>query len=72
MKVLLTGVTGYIGSAVLDALPPDRMTQVRVPKYKRWVLEQPGVSSAQERFLRGAWHRTVRESAEARKRLSPR
>jgi hypothetical protein len=26
---------------VLTVLPPDRMTQVRVPKYKRWVLEQP-------------------------------
>ncbi len=26
---------------VLDVLPADRMTQVRVPKYKRWVLEQP-------------------------------
>ena len=25
---------------VLDILPADRMTQVRVPKYKRWVLEQ--------------------------------
>jgi len=25
---------------VLTALPSDRMTQVRVPKYKRWVLEQ--------------------------------
>lgn len=29
-----------IVSKVLDVLPPDRMTQVRVPKYKRWVLEQ--------------------------------
>lgn len=27
-------------SKVLDILPPDHMTQVRVPKYKRWVLEQ--------------------------------
>ena len=27
-------------SKVLDVLPADRMTQVRVPKYKRWVLEQ--------------------------------
>ncbi len=26
---------------VLDTLPADRMTQVRVPKYKRWVLSQP-------------------------------
>jgi len=26
---------------VLRALPADRMTQLRVPKYKRWVLEQP-------------------------------
>lgn len=25
----------------LDSLPADRMTQVRVPKYKRWVLSQP-------------------------------
>ncbi len=30
-----------IVAKVLDVLPPDRMTQVRVPKYKRWVLEQP-------------------------------
>jgi hypothetical protein len=26
---------------VLEVLPPDRMTQVRVPKYKRWVLSDP-------------------------------
>ncbi len=26
---------------VLDVLPAGRMTQVRVPKYKRWVLSQP-------------------------------
>ena len=25
----------------LDVLPVERMTQVRVPKYKRWVLSQP-------------------------------
>ncbi len=31
-------------AGVLDALPPDRMTQVRVPKYKRWVLEQPALA----------------------------
>jgi len=30
-----------IVAKVLNVLPPDRMTQVRVPKYKRWVLEQP-------------------------------
>jgi len=30
-----------IVAKVLDVLPSDRMTQVRVPKYKRWVLEQP-------------------------------
>jgi hypothetical protein len=30
-----------IVAKVLDVLPPDRMTQVRVPKYKRWVLEKP-------------------------------
>ena len=30
-----------IVSEVLDVLPADVMTQVRVPKYKRWVLEQP-------------------------------
>lgn len=29
-----------IVAAVLQALPEDRMTQVRVPKYKRWVLEE--------------------------------
>lgn len=29
-----------IVAAVLDALPADRMTQVRVPKYKRWVLDE--------------------------------
>jgi len=27
--------------SVLGMLPHDRMTQVRVPKYKRWVLEEP-------------------------------
>ena len=26
---------------VLEILPAERMTQVRVPKYKRWVLQQP-------------------------------
>lgn len=30
-----------IVARILDVLPADRMTQVRVPKYKRWVLEQP-------------------------------
>jgi len=35
---------GAIVAGVLDALPPDLMTQVRVPKYKRWVLEQPGLA----------------------------
>lgn len=31
---------------VLDVLPKDRMTQVRVPKYKRWVLSQPVLAPA--------------------------
>jgi hypothetical protein len=35
------GALAAIVAAVLDALPPDRMTQVRVPKYKRWVLSRP-------------------------------
>jgi len=30
-----------IVSRILLILPADQMTQVRVPKYKRWVLEQP-------------------------------
>ncbi len=30
-----------IMAKVLAALPEDRMTQVRVPKYKRWVLSNP-------------------------------
>lgn len=30
-----------IVAKVLKVLPSDRMTQVRVPKYKRWVLVQP-------------------------------
>ena len=30
-----------IVAKVLEVLPPGRLTQVRVPKYKRWVLEQP-------------------------------
>ena len=30
-----------IVAKVLDVLPPQRMTQVRVPKYKRWVLSEP-------------------------------
>lgn len=29
-----------IMATVLDVLPTDRMTQVRVPKYKRWVLSE--------------------------------
>jgi hypothetical protein len=30
-----------IVARVLEVLPPERMTQVRVPKYKRWVLQEP-------------------------------
>ena len=30
-----------IVARVLELLPSDRMTQVRVPKYKRWVLNEP-------------------------------
>jgi hypothetical protein len=30
---------------LLDMLPPDRMTQVRVPKYKRHALEDPAISA---------------------------
>ena len=30
-----------IVARILEVLPADRMTQVRVPKYKRWVLSQP-------------------------------
>ena len=30
-----------IVAKVLEVLPADRMTQVRVPKYKRWVLSEP-------------------------------
>ncbi len=33
---------------VLEALPEDRMTQVRVPKYKRWVLSQPVFDAFEE------------------------
>ena len=32
---------------LLEILPPDRMTQVRVPKYKRWVLESPRFNAYQ-------------------------
>lgn len=32
---------------LLAILPADRMTQVRVPKYKRWVLEDPAVNAFQ-------------------------
>ena len=37
-----------IVAAVLDALPADRCTQVRVPKYKRWVLEPPVLGGFEE------------------------
>ncbi len=30
-----------IVAKVLEVLPADRMTQVRVPRYKRWVLDDP-------------------------------
>lgn len=30
---------------LLEILPPDRTTQVRVPKYKRWVLESPRINA---------------------------
>lgn len=30
---------------LLEILPSDRMTQVRVPKYKRWVLESPAINA---------------------------
>lgn len=33
---------------VLGVLPQDRMTQVRVPKYKRWVLEDPAIGAMVE------------------------
>lgn len=33
------GALAQIIAKVLEALPNDRMTQVRVPKYKRWVLQ---------------------------------
>lgn len=32
---------------LLEILPADRMTQVRVPKYKRWVLESPAINAYQ-------------------------
>lgn len=32
---------------VLEVLPPERMTQVRVPKYKRWVLSEPVIGAFQ-------------------------
>lgn len=34
-----------IVAKVLDALPANRMTQVRVPKYKRWVLSEPALDA---------------------------
>jgi hypothetical protein len=34
-----------IVAKVLDALPQDRMTQVRVPRYKRWVLNASNAHS---------------------------
>lgn len=43
---------------VLDALPEDRMTQVRVPKYKRWVLSQP-VFDAFDEVTQKTAHTTV-------------
>ena len=33
---------------LLEVLPEDRMTQVRVPKYKRWVLSQPVFDAFEE------------------------
>jgi len=32
---------------LLEILPPGRMTQVRVPKYKRWVLSDPHINGYQ-------------------------
>ncbi len=32
---------GIVLAKILDVLPTDRMTQVRVPKYKRWALAHP-------------------------------
>lgn len=37
-----------IVASVLDMLPNGRMTQVRVPKYKRWVLEEPVLGGFQQ------------------------
>jgi hypothetical protein len=36
-----------IMAKLLEILPPDRMTQVRVPKYKRWILESPLLNAYQ-------------------------
>ena len=33
---------------LLEVLPATRMTQVRVPKYKRWVLSEPAFNAFQE------------------------
>ncbi|HEX2999582.1 MAG TPA: DUF4874 domain-containing protein, partial [Armatimonadota bacterium] len=30
-----------VTAKLLKILPPERMTQVRVPKYKRWILSEP-------------------------------
>jgi len=35
------GALAAILAKVLEVLPAQRMTQVRVPKYKRWVLSEP-------------------------------
>jgi len=37
-----------IMASLLDALPKDRMLQVRVPKYKRWILEDPVLAAFTE------------------------
>lgn len=37
-----------IAAKILEVLPENRMTQVRVPKYKRWVLSQPALNAYQE------------------------
>ncbi len=39
---------GVIMEKILDVLPPDRMTQLRVPKYKRWALEHPAFGAFRE------------------------
>ena len=48
------GQLAAVMDKILEVLPADRMTQVRVPKYKRWALRQPVLGKCPEITARTA------------------